>query len=391
MMGIRTHLDGYPAEALGGLTIGVSPLEMASAYGTIANGGYRVRPTAITKVEFPDGHVEKGKKLPPRFRVKRIKAFSDGVTYKATKILEKNVQAGTGTRAQIGCPAAGKTGTTDNFTDAWFVGFTPRLATSVWVGYPTAKIEMRTLYQGGPVAGGTFPAQIWGAYMKHGQGQYCGAFAKPNEPFVASPFFGHYARTGGKDTGDDDGQQAQPGRQRRRHAQPRRQGSDNGGGQGNDNGGGTSGTAVTATAARQRPATATRRRRRADPRLLERRPEATAPACTGLAALPGLVKLARRRGGAPMAMREGSAGSTTSRIAETSVRRSCSGNRCRQVVFATRRASGSSPPTTGARTRSCTSRGSRAMASAPCRRARRSSFELGESAEGSQATNVRTI
>jgi penicillin-binding protein 1A len=211
MMGIRTHLDGYPAEALGGLTLGVSPLEMASAYGTIANGGYRVRPTAITKIVFPDGHVEKGRKLPPRFRVKRIKAFSDGVTYKATQILEKNVQAGTGTRAQIGCPAAGKTGTTDNFTDAWFVGFTPRLATSVWVGYPTAKIEMRTLFQGGPVAGGTFPAQIWGQYMKSAKGKYCGSFAKPKEPFVASPFFGHYSRTGGKGTGDETGKESPQG------------------------------------------------------------------------------------------------------------------------------------------------------------------------------------
>src|SRR3954462_2002767 len=209
MMGIRTHLDGLPAEALGGPTLGVSPLEMASAYGTIANGGYRVRPTAITKIEFPDGHVQKGRKLPPRFRVKRIKAFSDGVTYKATQILEKNVQAGTGTRAQIGCPAAGKTGTTDNFTDAWFVGFTPRLATSVWVGYPNAKVQMRSLFQGGPVAGGTFPAQIWGQYMKRVKGRFCGEFPKPTEPFVASPFFGHYSRTGGKDTGDETGQQSQ--------------------------------------------------------------------------------------------------------------------------------------------------------------------------------------
>src|SRR3954471_2792925 len=208
MMGIRTHLDGYPAEALGGLTLGVSPLEMASAYGTIANGGYRVRPTPITKIEFPDGHVEKGRKLPPRFRVKRIKAFSDGVTYKATQILEKNVQAGTGTRAQIGCPAAGKTGTTDEFTDAWFVGFTPRLASSVWVGYPTAKVEMRTLFQGGPVAGGTFPAQIWGAYMKQAKGKFCGAFPTPKEPFAASPFFGHYSRAGGKGTGEDTGDQS---------------------------------------------------------------------------------------------------------------------------------------------------------------------------------------
>ena len=88
-MGIKTHLDGYPAESLGGLTIGVSPLEMADAYATIASGGYRNRPTAITKITFPDGKSE----LPPRFRVKRTKAFSDGVTAEATRILEENIQA----------------------------------------------------------------------------------------------------------------------------------------------------------------------------------------------------------------------------------------------------------------------------------------------------------
>jgi penicillin-binding protein 1A len=203
MMGIRTHLDGYPAEALGGLTLGVSPLEMASAYGTIANGGYRVRPTAITKIEFPDGHVEKGKKLPRRFRVKRIKAFSDGVTYKATQILEKNVQAGTGTRAQIGCPAAGKTGTTDNNTDAWFVGFTPKHSTAVWVGYPDSRIYMNSLFFGGPVDGGTFPAMIWSEYMHNAVGKFCGGFAPPKEPFVAVPFTGKYANSGGAAIGGD--------------------------------------------------------------------------------------------------------------------------------------------------------------------------------------------
>jgi len=211
MMGIRTHLDGYPAEALGGLTLGVSPLEMASAYGTIANGGYRVRPTAITKIEFPDGRVDKGRHLPRRFRVKRIKAFPDGVTAKATAILEKNVQEGTGTRAQIGCPAGGKTGTTDEFTDAWFVGFTPRLSTAVWVGFPNAKIQMRTLFAGGPVAGGTFPAQIWGEYMKQAKGAYCGAFPEPKQAFQASPFFGRYARGGAQGTGSANGQQQSGG------------------------------------------------------------------------------------------------------------------------------------------------------------------------------------
>ena len=104
---------------------------MANAYATIADGGWRNKPIAITKVTFPDGHSRR-----PR-QAARSTAFSDGVTYEATKILEQNVKAGTGVpnATQIGCPAAGKTGTTDNFTDAWFVGFTPRLSTSVWVGH----------------------------------------------------------------------------------------------------------------------------------------------------------------------------------------------------------------------------------------------------------------
>src|SRR5215217_1030716 len=196
-MGIKTHLDGYPAESLGGLTLGVSPLEMADAYATIASGGYRNRPTAITKVTFPDGKPE----LPRRFRVKRTKVFEDGVTAEATRILKENVQMGTGTRANIGCPAAGKTGTTDEFNDAWFVGFTPRLATAVWVGYPNAQVEMKTEYHGASVAGGTFPAEIWGDYMKKVKGKFCGDFKPPKAPFHASPFFGKYSRSGGRATG----------------------------------------------------------------------------------------------------------------------------------------------------------------------------------------------
>jgi penicillin-binding protein 1A len=204
-MGITTHLDGYPAEALGGLTIGVSPLEMANAYATIASGGYRNRPTAITKITFPDGRSE----LPKRFRVKRTKAFEDGVTAEATRILVENIKGGTGTKANIGCPAAGKTGTTDSFNDAWFVGFTPRLASAVWVGYPNAQIEMTNEYHGTSVAGGTFPAEIWHDYMMKVKGKFCGDFAAPKTPFHASPFFGKYSRSGGRGTGESDDQQTQ--------------------------------------------------------------------------------------------------------------------------------------------------------------------------------------
>jgi penicillin-binding protein 1A len=196
-MGIVSKLNGYPAESLGGLENGVSPLEMANAYATIASGGYRNLPTAIDFVVFPDGHRETHK----RFKEKRVKVFSDGVTYEATKILEANVQGGTGTKAQIGCPAAGKTGTTDEHSDGWFVGFTPRMATAVWVGYPKSQVHMLSEYYGGPVAGGTFPAEIWGTYMSKAKRGYCGTWKTPKEPFVSQPFFGRYSRSGG--TGSD--------------------------------------------------------------------------------------------------------------------------------------------------------------------------------------------
>src|SRR5919202_3455424 len=186
-MGIKTRLHAYPAEGLGGLTRGVSPLEMANAYATIAARGWRHRPIAIRKVTFPDGHVDN------LGRPRKHRAFSDGVTYEATKILEQNVKSGTGfpNATQIGCPAAGKTGTTDNFTDAWFVGFTPHLTTAVWLGHAKSRIPMPG------VAGGTIPAQLWGQYMKQARGKFCGEFPKPKHPFQPRPFFGKYSHSGG--------------------------------------------------------------------------------------------------------------------------------------------------------------------------------------------------
>ena len=202
-MGIVSTLKGYPSETLGGLENGVSPLEMANAYATIASGGMRNRPTAIKRIEFPDGTEAKGKSLPRRFRVKRTRAFEDGVTGMATEILEQNITSGTGGKAQIGCPAAGKTGTTDENTDAWFVGFTPRMATSVWVGYPKDDIQMNGLYHGANVDGGTFPAEIWGDYMGRVKRSYCGDFSPPKTPFQSSPFSGRYASSGGGLTGGE--------------------------------------------------------------------------------------------------------------------------------------------------------------------------------------------
>jgi penicillin-binding protein 1A len=189
MMGITTQLDALPAEGLGGLRLGVSPLEMADAYATLASYGIHSEPIAITKVEFPDG------KSDDLGEPKRKRVLPEWVAYEATKILNQNVLSGTGTAANFGCDAAGKTGTTDNFTDAWFVGFTPNLATSVWVGYPDARVEMTSVH-GITVAGGTFPAQIWHSFMSTADAGQCESFRVSEDSPEYTPFYGDYASTG---------------------------------------------------------------------------------------------------------------------------------------------------------------------------------------------------
>ena len=185
LLGITTKLDCYPAEGLGGLTRGVTSLEMASAYGTLAAGGVRRRPTGIEKVVFPDGKSEKF--ADPKGK----RVMTDGQAYEITRILQMNVTSGTGTAAGYGCPAAGKTGTTDEAKDAWFVGYTPKLSTAVWVGYPDAGVAM-------PGAqGGTYAAPVWHAFMLPAHGEFCDDFPAPTEPFQSSPFTGEYASSGG--------------------------------------------------------------------------------------------------------------------------------------------------------------------------------------------------
>ncbi len=203
-MGIKSPLQGLPAESLGGIKYGVTPLEMANSYATIASGGYRNQPTAIKKVVFPKSSRYPSGKTFDLGHPKRAKTFKNGVTGEVTNILEQNVKGGTGGRAQIQCPAAGKTGTVDDFEDAWFVGFSPRIATSVWVGYEPDPIQMTSQFQGASVAGGTFPAQIWGQYMKEAvKGKPCGTFKKITEPLTPVKFKGRYASSGGDGTGDD--------------------------------------------------------------------------------------------------------------------------------------------------------------------------------------------
>jgi penicillin-binding protein 1A len=184
-LGITSRLRGYPSETLGGLERCCSPLEMANAYATIVDGGWRNKPKAITEVRFPDGTVDDLSKPV------RKKVFDEAAMYKVVEILQQNVYGhGTGGRARTGCPVGGKTGTTDKNSDAWFVGFSPRLATSVWVGFPRGRIPMGPLFHGANVDGGTFPAEIWGRYMKSAARGYCGKFKKPRKAFKTKAFKG---------------------------------------------------------------------------------------------------------------------------------------------------------------------------------------------------------
>ena len=156
-MGVQSVLRPVPTIGLG--VNPVSPLEMASAYATVADQGVYHQPYAISSVTFPDGRSDahwqprNGRQVIPQ-----------SVADEVTRVLQEVIAHGTGTAAAFGRPAAGKTGTTESLADAWFDGYTPALATAVWVGYPQARVPM-THVHGIQVFGGTFPAKIWRTFM----------------------------------------------------------------------------------------------------------------------------------------------------------------------------------------------------------------------------------
>jgi penicillin-binding protein 1A len=158
-LGIKTDIDANLAIALGGVNPGVKPIEMATVYATFANNGTYNEPYGVDKIEMPSGDVIYKQKSEP------VQAVDKAVAYLVTESLKGVVQGGTGTRARIGRPAAGKTGTTQKYADAWFCGYTPDLAAAVWVGHKDGQTPMTNVH-GIRVAGGTFPAQIWAALMK---------------------------------------------------------------------------------------------------------------------------------------------------------------------------------------------------------------------------------
>ena len=156
-MGITTTIPALPSIALGSAP--VSPLEMASAYGTLANNGVHVKPVSITKIVDSNGAVIFDYK-PAGTRV-----LTPQIAWAATQQLMGVVTGGTGTRAHLsGREVAGKTGTAQNYQDAWFIGYTPQLVTSVWVGYAKGSIPMRSVH-GRRGFGGTFAAPIWRHFM----------------------------------------------------------------------------------------------------------------------------------------------------------------------------------------------------------------------------------
>ncbi len=177
-LGIITPIDdGQPAIGLGGLYVGVTTLEMAHAYATIANNGQRVggsilfhtpdagivdpsmEPISIKRIEFPDGTTMINSPI-------KIQAVPEDDALTVIEAMKGVITKGTGKLAAIGRPAAGKTGTTSDYKDAWFVGFTPQRATAIWVGYENPARPMFRGFNGTPIYGGTYPAMIWSAFMK---------------------------------------------------------------------------------------------------------------------------------------------------------------------------------------------------------------------------------
>ncbi|HZQ26309.1 MAG TPA: transglycosylase domain-containing protein [Acidimicrobiales bacterium] len=147
-----------PAVALGGITKGVTPLEQAAAYATFAAKGVFAEPYSIARIRDRSGRVIYTHDL------KTHQAFDAKEVGVLNAALQRVVEEGTGTAAQIKRPSAGKTGTTENHGDAWYVGFVPQLSTAVWVGYVDKVTPMINVH-GTKVTGGSFPARIWAGYM----------------------------------------------------------------------------------------------------------------------------------------------------------------------------------------------------------------------------------
>jgi penicillin-binding protein 1A len=156
-MGITTPLQSVCSITLG--TQPVNPLEMADGYATLAARGIHHAPQAFSIVRGPQGGVI------GRLGARGERAIPQNTADLVTYALQGVIQRGTGTAAYFGRPAAGKTGTAENFEDAWFCGYVPQLAACVWIGYPKAEISLFNVEGIGAVFGGSLPAEIWNRFM----------------------------------------------------------------------------------------------------------------------------------------------------------------------------------------------------------------------------------
>jgi penicillin-binding protein 1A len=177
-MGITTKLQPVCSITLG--TQPVNPLEMTDAYATLAARGIHRDPQAFDLVRGPNGDAI------GKLRAPGARAIPQNTADLVTYALEGVVQHGTGTAAYFGRPAAGKTGTAENFVDAWFCGYVPQLAACVWVGYPKAEIPLYNVEGIGAVFGGSLPAEIWRRFMSEAVRKL------PARDFVYPQFTGHY-------------------------------------------------------------------------------------------------------------------------------------------------------------------------------------------------------
>ena len=212
-MGVRSQLDvnGAYVPSIGLGSIAVSPLDLASSYSTLAAQGMHAEPMAIRRVVLADGRVDTqaGWGVPKRHR-----AISEGTAAMVTRILEQNVQSGTGTRAAFGRPAAGKTGTNEEHADAWFAGYTPELATTVWMGFTGGEIPMESVH-GIAVTGGSFPAEIWRLFMEPAlENTEPVAFPEPKlwpewKPFTRGEYALAYDPTASSDSTETDSEATQ--------------------------------------------------------------------------------------------------------------------------------------------------------------------------------------
>ncbi len=192
-MGIEANLQSLPAEAIGGLAEGVTPLEMADAYATLANGGIHHDPTAISRVEFPDGKVDNID------NGEGDRVLTPGQAWEVTRLLEGVITMGTGAGyTSIGCTSeAGKTGTSEEESDAWFVGFTPKYSTAVWVGHPQSR---ESTGFGGPTAG-----PIWQNYMSAAAEGECPEFEVPSSlPELSALSTDHTRASSESGTGEEE-------------------------------------------------------------------------------------------------------------------------------------------------------------------------------------------